>query len=134
MAVLRDAFVSIEGDDLSAHVQSLDLTYESETVDDTAMGDAFRSNAPSLKSWTANITFHESISDVNGNLFAKVGDPAGVVCIFRQRKADDVGATNPSYTGTGIISSYQLFGQSVGDQHTVPVTIVAASDLVRATS
>ena len=131
MAVLNNAFVSIGGTDLSNFVHSLDLTYEAETVDDTAMGDVFRSAAGSLKSWTANITFHETIANVNANLFGLVGGTATVE--FRAVNTT-VSTTNPKYTGVGLIKSYQLFGQSVGDQHTVPISIVAASDLTRATS
>lgn len=131
MTVLNNAYVSIGGTNLSAYVQSLDLTYEAETVDDTAMGDVFRSAAGSLKSWTANITFHENIANVNANLFAAVGTTVAVE--FRQVNTT-VSSSNPKYTGTALLTSLQLFGQSVGDQHTVPASLVAASDLTRATS
>lgn len=131
MTVLKNASVSIGGTNLSAYVQSLNLTYESETVDDTAMGDVFRSAAGSLKHWNASIVFHQDIANVDANLYSLIGSTA--TCVFKQ-DSGSTSSTNPTYTGTGLITSYQLFGQSVGDQHTVTLNIEGASDLVRATS
>jgi len=133
MAVYTDAYLSIDSNDLSAYLQSLELLYEAETVDDTAMGDTARSSAGGLKNWTITANFHNSFAadELDSILFAKVGT---AVSIEVRPTADAVGAGNPKFTGTGLLSAYTPLSGSVGDQLTVPVTIVAAGTLTRATS
>lgn len=133
MALYYNAYADLDSNDLSGYIQSLELTYESETLDDTAMGDVFRSNAPGLKNWTATITFHQSFAagELDSIVFPLVGTT--FACEFRA-DAGSVSTSNPKYTGTGLLSSYNPLGGSVGDQHTTSITINCASDLTRATS
>jgi hypothetical protein len=45
-----------------------------------------------------------------------------------------VSSTNPSYSGTGVLESYNPIGGSVGDQAMATASFQSASALTRATS
>lgn len=129
-----DAFFSIGGTDLSDHVKEVSLTYEAETLDDTAMGDTTRKMKGGLLNWSADITFKQdhASSNVDATLFPLVGTTATM--IIRPDNSDGVGATNPNYTGTALIKSYPPFGGGVGDLATTRLSLVSAGALSRATS
>lgn len=132
--VLTDAFVSWDGVDLSDHVRSVTLEYTAELQDDTAMGDTTRSRTGGLKDWNASIEFYqdEAASEVAQTFFADVGTTATL--IVRPDNSDGVSATNPNYTGTGIVEGLPLVSGTVGEMHMTTVTIQAAGALSRATS
>lgn len=133
--VLTNAAVVVGGTDLSDHVQQVDLTYESETQDDTAMGMAARSNKGGLKNWNATVTFFadEAASEPNAVVFPLVGSTT-TLSVRAVNAATS--ATNPAYNGTALVSQIGLFGQSVGNLRMTPVTFVPAegSDLTRSAS
>ena len=129
--VLTDAFVSIGGNDISDHVRTVTLNYAAEEVDDTTMGDDTRTNLGGLKTWSLDIEVANDFaaSQVDSIIFPLVGTQVAVV--FRPTSAA-VGAGNPEYSGTGMLSTYNPVGQSVGDLATAPITIVSAGTLARA--
>lgn len=133
--VYKDAYISLDSNDLSAYAQSLELPLSVETLDDTAMGDDTRSNAAGLKTWTATINFHQSFVDneLDEILYGLYNAGAAFTCEFRPTSSS-VSAANPKYSGSGILSEYTPMTGSVGDLLVIPVTIVAAGDLTRATS
>ena len=131
--ILNDAFVSWETVDLSDHVRSVTLNYSAELLDDTAMGDTARSRAGGLKDWRADVEFYadEASAKVQVTIFADVGVTGAL--IIRPDKSEGVGATNPNYTGTGIVESIPLVAGGVGEMQMAPVRILAAgTDLTRA--
>lgn len=132
--VLTDAFVSLGGTDVSTYVRSVSLPLEVETLDDTTMGDTTRINKGGLKSWTCDIEWQQDFTDnlIDEILFGLVGTT--FTLIVRPVASSAVGVSNPNYTGTGLLSSYQPFGQSVGDLATATTTIVSAGTLTRATA
>ena len=129
--VLTDAFVSVGGNDISDHVRTVTLNYSAEEQDDTTMGDDTRTNLGGLKTWSLDIEVANDFaaSQVDSIIFPLVGTQVAVV--FRPTSAA-VGAGNPEYSGTGMLSTYNPVGQSVGDLATAPITIVSAGTLARA--
>lgn len=130
----NDAFVSINSVDLSDRVQSVTLNYAAEMLDETSMGATTRTNLGGLKNWSIDIEFKQDYAsgEVDATLFPLVGTTFTV--IVRPVNAGGVGATNPNYTGTGILESYAPMGNSVGDLATAPITIQSAGALSRAVS
>lgn len=130
--VLNDAFVSINGVDLSDWVQNVSLNYEAEMLDQTAMGDTTRKNIGGLKNWSVDLEFKQDFAaaSVDATLFPLVGTTFTV--IVRPTSAA-VSATNPNYTGTGILESYSPIDNGVGELATAPVTIQPAGALSRTT-
>jgi hypothetical protein len=131
--VLTNAFVSINSVNLSAFVKSVTLSYKSEMQDDTAMGDTARSRIGSLKDYTVSIEFFQSYAAgaADATLFGIVGS---VVPIEFRSSAAAASATNPKYTGSAILETYQPVGGSVGDNLMAPVTMSGVGALTRATS
>lgn len=131
--VFTDASLVINSVDLSDHVQSVTLNYEAELQDDTTMGDDTRTNLGGLKNWSMDVQFAQDFAanEVDATLFSIVG--TAVTCVLKPTSGA-VSSTNPSYTGSGIIASYNPLGNSVGDLATAPVTIAPAGTLARATS
>ena len=129
--VLTDAFVSVGGNDISDHVRTVTLNYSAEEQDDTTMGDDTRTNLGGLKTWSLDLEVANDFaaSQIDSLMFPLVGTQVAVV--FRPTSAA-VGAGNPEYSGTGMLSTYNPVGQSVGDLATAPITIVSAGTLARA--
>lgn len=132
-AIFKNPFLSLNGVDLSDHVRQASLTYEAELQDDTAGGDNSRNRLGGLKNWSLQVEFAQDYAagEVDASLFAQVGNSIAV--ILRPDTAA-VGATNPQYTGDGIIESYQPFGGTIGELAMAPVTLQGNGDLARATS
>ena len=131
--VFTDASVVVNAVDLSDHVRQVTLNYSAELQDDTAMGDDTRSRIGGLKDWSMEVEFNQDFaaSEVDVTLFGLVGTTFTVTL---KPTSGAVSATNPSYSGTGILESYPPMGGSVGDIATTSITIQAAGTLTRATS
>jgi hypothetical protein len=131
--IYRNAFLSINGVDLSPYVRSLSLPYNAELQDDTGMGDVTRRNKPGLLTWSVDIEFKQDFSAgaVDATMFPLVGADAFPVIIKPKNEA--VSATNPQFSGSGVVESYQPLGGSTGDLATAPATIQCAGTLSRAT-
>jgi hypothetical protein len=131
--VFIDAFVSINAKDLSAFVRSVTINYAAEMVDETTMGALTRINKGGLKTWSVDVEFKQDFGATPApdiDLFSLVG--TAVPLIIRPVKATVVGATNPNWTGTGILETYPPLGNSVGDLATTTATFQSAGTLTRA--
>jgi hypothetical protein len=137
--VLNDASVVINSVDLSDHVKSVSIDYESETQDNTAMGDDTRSMQGGLKNWSMSVEFHQDYAagEVDATIFPIIGSAVPIVV---KATSGAVSATNPSYSSYGMVNKYTPIGGGVGDLAATPIEIVPAksganaSTLVRATS
>ena len=133
--VLYDAYLSVAGTDLSDHVKSVTVDAGQNMTDDTAMGDAFVSNAAGLATWSVSVEFLQDYASgkVDATLEPLLGIGTTAALVVRPASGS-VSATNPSYSGTGILESYNPIGGSVGDQSMASATFQSASALTRATS
>lgn len=131
--VLTDVSVTIAGTDLSDHVRSVTLDYNADAVEDTNMGDSTHQRIGGLKDWSVSIEFAQdyAASKVDATLFSSVGS---TVSFVGKPTSGAVSATNPSFTGTALVESYQPINGSVGELATASVSLPAAGDLARATS
>ena len=131
--VFTDAFIEVDGNDISDHVREVSLSYSAEEVDDTTMGSDTTTNLGGLKSWSLEITVANDFaaSEVDSIVFPLVG--AKVPITFRPT-SDPVGSGNPEYSGTGMLNTYNPIGQSTGDLATAPLNFSSASSLSRSTS
>ncbi len=131
--ILKNAFVSINGVDLSDHIQEVNLEIGRESHDDTTMGDDTRSMTLGLKTWSLSLTLKQNFAagKVDATLFAVYNAGDAVPIIVRVDKGAK-SASNPEFTGDAVLESYTPLGQSVGDFATAPVQFAAAGDLTRA--
>lgn len=133
--VFKDPFFSVDGVDLSDRVESLTLTYEVGAESATAGGDVTENMLPALFNWGVEVNFRQdyAAAKVDATLFAKVGTNSALV--IRPTVAV-VSATNPQFTGTGLLTNYTPLGGSVGSTIDAPATWVPGDGaaLGRATS
>jgi hypothetical protein len=129
--VFKNAFVSINGVDLSNHTKSVQITHSAATQDNTVMGQNTKSNISGLKEWSATVEFAQDYanSSVDQTLNALVGNNA-VAVIFRP-DSGNASVTNPNYMGNAIVTSYQPLGGGVGDYHKTQIQLACAGDLTR---
>lgn len=132
--MLNDAFVSVDAVDLSAWVKQVRLDYNAAALDDTVMGDTTKSNKGGLKEWSGQIDFLDdyAASAPDVSLFSKIGTV--VTVIIRPVEGTAVGATNPNYTGSALLTSFMPVSGSVGELATTTLSFTSAGDLSRATS
>lgn len=128
-----DASVTINSVDLSDHVRSVTLNIEAEDLEDTAMGDTFRSRIGGLKDWSIDIEFNQDFaaSEVDATIFPLLGT---VVAVEVRPTSAPVSATNPKFSGNVLVSEYNPLDGSVGDLATTSVSWPGAGALTRATS
>jgi hypothetical protein len=132
--VLTNAYVSLNSVNLSDHGQTVTLETSAALLDDTAFGDTAQSRAGGLKDWTLTVNFFadEAAGSVLATLFPLIGSTMAVEV---RADAGSVSATNPKYTGTGILESLQPVAGQVGQmQMTQAVLRAAGTALTRATS
>ncbi|HEX6968961.1 MAG TPA: radical SAM protein [Micromonosporaceae bacterium] len=128
-----DASVVVNSVDLSDHVRQVTLNVSADELDDTAMGDTFRSRIGGLKDWSVTLEFNNDFaaSEVDATLWPLLGTTTTITI---KPTSGSVSATNPSYSGPVLVSQVNPLGGSVGDLATVSVTWQGAGTLTRATS
>ena len=128
-----DAAVTVNSVDLSDYVRQVTLNVSADELDDTAMGDTFRSRIGGLRDWSVAIEFKSDFgaSLVDETLFPLLGTTTTVTV---KPTSAATSATNPLYSGTVLVSQVNPMGNSVGDLATVSVTWNGAGTLSRATA
>ncbi len=132
--VLTSAVVSVAGADLSDHVRSVNVEYTAEDVDDTDMASGgTRERLGGLKDYTVTIEFAQdyAASEVDATLFSNVG----ALIAWSGRPTDAaISATNPSFNGTALLTSYAPLAGAVGELATTSITLPGSGTLTRSTS
>lgn len=128
-----DFEVTLDGDDVSTNLNSVELAQEADDIETTAFGQSFRTRVGGLKNATITLNFMQdfgagSIDDILSPL---LGEIATVVI---KPTSAAVSATNPSYTVDCLVTQYSPFASSVGDLATLSVTWPVNGDVVRATT
>jgi len=126
--VWKNAMLLINGVDLSASVAQLALSYQSESLDETAMGNDSRKMRGGLKSQGLDITFHQKFSCVDATLFSLVGCQTSVEIRGCNACA---GETNPRLQATWLLQSYPPMSGGVGALLEAAVRFEPAGDLSR---
>lgn len=132
--ILTDADVVINGVDLSSYINSVAINYSADQHEDTGMGqDTHTFIGGGLKNWTMEFELNQDFAanTVDATLFPLVGAAFSVIV---KPTSASVSATNPSFSGTGVLESYPPLGGSTGDMATTSISINAGSVLTRSTS
>lgn len=122
--VLTDAYVSVNSVDLSDHVQQVEVTFNADTEEGTAMGDAGHNFMPGLKDQGVSVTFFQDFasSKVDATLSALVG--AAAFPIEVRAVNTTVSAVNPKYAGNVLLASYNPISGQVGGAHVIQANFV----------
>ena len=130
---LYNASVTINSVDLSDHCKSVTINQGAESLDNTVMSNTTRSHLGGLFTWSIDIEFEQDYasSSIDQTLNALVG---ATTTFIIKSDAGTTTATNPKWTGTGLVTSYQPVGGTVGDLHLTKLHLDSASVLTRGTS
>lgn len=129
----NDVYLSFGGTEISDHIKSLTLNTGIETLDKTAMGDDTRLMKGGLGTWTLEFEAHGDFaaSELDDIIDGLTDNEAAIEV---RPVNTTVGATNPKWTGTALVTSYTPITGAVGDLGSASVSCVAASALTRAES
>ena len=127
-----DGYLSFAGTVISDHVKSMTLNTGIETGDKTAMGDTTRAMKMGLLTWGLAVTLHADFAAAELDALVD-GLTDNEAALEVRPTSGAVSATNPKWTGTGLVTDYTPFGGSVGDTPAeASITLVPASALTRA--
>lgn len=131
--VLTDAHVTI-GTGISSSAAEISIDAQVDTPDATTFSTGgWREFLPGLKQWSGSCTIMNDFasSAVDSDIWGFLGTTATFA--FRPDSAA-VGAGNPSYGGTVIITNYSPIGQSVGEVAGGTISFIGTGALTRSTS
>lgn len=132
--VLTNAKVTINSVDLSDHVKSVTIDYSATLQDNTTMGSTGAvTRLGGLKDWSMSLDLNQdyAASSVDATLFPLVGTSFTVAV---QAVNGSITTTNPNYTGTAFLESYQPIAGSVGDVAKTAIKLTGSGVLSRATT
>ena len=115
------------GSNAVAEVTGFSIEYNSDTVEDTVIGDTARTYIPTLKSFTASLDAFWDETDTNGQGALTVGTS---VTFAVYPEGDTTGDTY--YTGSGIITG-RTISSSTGEMITASFTVQGSGDLTETT-
>ena len=131
--VATDYSITINGSDFSSSLAAVTLDITAEEQDTTAFGSGYRTRIGGLKDGSVTLDFHQDFgaASVDATLFPLLGTQATVVV---KPTSSAVGATNPTYSATCLVTQYQPFASSVGDLATLSVSWPTSGSVTRATA
>lgn len=131
--VATDYKVTINGSNLSTSLASVELPVEIDEQETTAFGSAWRTRIAGLKSGSITLEFHQDFASgaLDSILWPLLGTNATVVVV---PTSGTVNSSNPSYSGSFLVTSYTPYASTVGDLATVSVTWPLTGELTRATA
>lgn len=131
--VATDYDITISGVDLSTSIAAVTLDVTAEEQDTTAFGNTYRTRIAGLKDGSISLDFHQDFgaASVDATLFPLVGSAVAFVI---KPTSGTVSATNPTYSGTALVTQYQPFASSVGDLATLSVSWPLSGAITRATA
>lgn len=130
--VLTDVTVEINAVDLSDHIANVEISQNFDAVETTAFGDGGRTRVAGLEDSSISLDFHQDFAaaSVDATLAPLVGGTASFSII---PNGTAVSATNPSYTGTVLITEWTPLSGSVGELATASITWPVSGQVTRGT-
>ena len=131
--VATDYKVTINGTNLSTSLASVELPIEIDEQETTAFGSEWRTRIAGLKSGSITLEFHQDFAAgaLDSILWPLLGTNATVVVT---PTSGTVTSSNPSYTGSFLVTQYTPYASTVGDLATVSVSWPLTGALTRATA
>jgi hypothetical protein len=118
--------------DFSESIAAVTLEVSADEQETTAFGDTFRTRIAGLKDASLSLDFHQDFgaASVDATLWPLLGQTVEFTITPTSGTAS---ATNPSYTGTALVTQYSPFANSVGDLATLSVSWPVSGEVVRGT-
>jgi hypothetical protein len=131
--VATDYKVTINGTNLSTSLASVELPIEIDEQETTAFGSEWRTRIAGLKSGSITLEFHQDFAAgaLDSILWPLLGTNATVVVV---PTSGTVTSSNPSYSGSFLVTQYTPYASTVGDLATVSISWPLSGALTRATA
>ncbi len=131
--VLKDASVVLNSVDISDHVASVTLDLSVAEIETTAMGDDNITRIGGLADGSLALELHQDFAASETD--ATINGAFGTVVSFVVKPTSSaVSATNPSYSGSCLISQHTPIANGVGELATQSLTFPLSGAVTRATS
>ena len=119
--VFSNGYVWVNNVDLGAFTKEVGFNLSAETVDDSAMGDTYRSRLSGARSWGLSLTFNQDF--VSAGPHATLFPLFGTSACFELRPVNAcASANNQSITGIAIMTEYPVLNGAWMDLVESPVT------------
>lgn len=131
--VATDYAITIGTANFSTSLAAVTLDITTDEQETTAFGDTYRTRIAGLRDASLTLDFHQDFAAgaIDATLFPLIGSAIGFSI---KPTSGTVTATNPSYSGTVIVTQYQPFASNVGDLATLSVTWPVSGSVARATA
>ena len=129
--VLTNAYITINGVNLSDHIGSVTITTTDDVVETTAFGTSARTRVAGLADNSLALEFHQdyATSSVEATIYPIIGTTKQVVV---KPNGATTSATNPSYTFNALISEWTPLSGAVGELATASVTWPIDGEITKA--
>ena len=133
--VLKDAEIVINLIDLSNRVNAATLDINPDLPEANTMGTFFKVRLVGLSDATLSVTFTQDFSSgsVDATLFPLVGAVPFTVTAMADKTAG-IGVTNPRFSMSAVLGTYQPIQGTIGDTALVNATFPSSGALTRATA
>lgn len=133
--VLKDAEIIINSVDLSNRVNAATLDVNPDLPEANTMGTFFKVRLAGLSDATLSVTFTQDYASgsVDATLFPLIGAAPFTVTAMADLTAG-IGVTNPRFSMSAVLGTYQPVQGTVGDTSLVNATFPSSGELTSATS
>jgi hypothetical protein len=129
--VLTDAKVTINSVNLSDHINSITLETKDDIVETTAFGSTAKTRVAGLVDNSVTLDFMQDFAaaNVEATIYPLIGTATTIVV---QPTSSAVGATNPTYTFSALISEWSPLKGGIGQLATASVTWPISGSITKA--
>ena len=132
--IITNGFVTVGGTDISAHVTSIELPFDRDEKEVTAMGDTSKTRIKGLKDGSIRLNFNLDAGRVVDALFWTEFLSDAVTAVVVRADGGVVGATNPQYGGDVMVTEFAPVNGTVGDTHAGSITWPTTGTWARTTA
>lgn len=133
--VLTNPSITINSVDMSSKIAQVSIDISYNEVETTAFGDSFKTRTIGLGEASLSLSFHQDFASTatEATIYPLLGNAAGTTVVVKPTNAA-VGATNPSYTMTALVTEWSPVNGSVGELVTADVTWPVNGAVTKATA
>ncbi len=130
-----NAWVRVNGVDVSNHVSECSVKLTAADIDTTAMGAGGRQRMQGLRDDAFNLTVFSDFSanSIDATL-APLMTGGSLFLVEVAAAGTTISSTNPKYSGTCILTEYDPIAGKVGDAMMTPVTLPVNGYITRSTT
>lgn len=134
--VLTNAYITINGVNLSDHIASVTLTTTDDVIETTAFGTTARTRIGGLADNSVALEFHQdyAASSVEATINGSTSLVGTVTAVVVKPNGSTTAADNPAYSFNALVSEWTPLNGAVGELATASVTWPIDGNITKAVS